>query len=274
MRELPFTLRLGTLAFLSHIWRNDMSKRTAIVTGAGIGLGRATALALAEADYHVIVTDILDEEGAQVVADICEHNLSAEFHHVDVTDTDEVNRVLADVLERFKAIDALVLNAGIARTLPLPSLEDAKWDETLDVNLKGMMRVFRATLPGLRNADKPSVVCISSIVGAVLGWSEHIPYVASKGGVMGLVRSAALELAGDGIRVNGIAPGVIRSAQTLDPVNSLGEEGLVAFAETVPLGRVGDPEDIADVAVFLLSDKARYLTGQIIPVDGGTTISL
>ncbi len=251
-----------------------MSKRTAIVTGAGIGLGRATALALAEADYHVVVTDILDEEGAQVVADIRERNLSAEFHHVDVTDTDAVNRALADVLGRFKAVDALVLNAGIARTLPLPSLEDAEWDETLDVNLKGMMRVFRATLPGLRNADKPSVVCISSIVGAVLGWSEHIPYVASKGGVMGLVRSAALELAGEGIRVNGIAPGVIRSAQTLDPVNSLGEEGLVAFAETVPLGRVGDPEDIADVAVFLLSDKARYLTGQIIPVDGGTTISL
>ena len=147
-----------------------MSKRTAIVTGAGIGLGRATALALAEADYHVVVTDILDEEGAQVVADIRERNLSAEFHHVDVTDTDAVNRALADVLGRFKAIDALVLNAGIARTLPLPSLEDAEWDETLDVNLKGMMRVFRATLPGLRNADKPSVVCISSIVGAVLGW--------------------------------------------------------------------------------------------------------
>ena len=91
---------------------------------------------------------------------------------------------------------------------------------------------------------------------------------------MGLVRSAALEFAGDGIRVNGIAPGVIRSAQTLDPVNSLGEEGLAAFAETVPLGRVGNPEDIADVAVFLLSDKARYLTGQILSVDGGTTISL
>ena len=91
---------------------------------------------------------------------------------------------------------------------------------------------------------------------------------------MGLVRAAALEFAGDGIRVNGIAPGVIRSAQTLDPVNSLGEDGLVAFAQTVPLGRVGDPEDIADVAVFLLSDKARYLTGQVLTVDGGTTISL
>ena len=251
-----------------------MSQRTAIVTGAGIGLGRATALALAEANYHVIVTDILDDEGAQVVAEIQKCGLSAEFHHLDVTNTEAVNRGLTDVLDRFVTLEALVLNAGIARTLPLSSLEDADWDQTLDVNLKGMMRVFRASLPGLLEAEKPSVVCISSIVGAVLGWSEHIPYVASKGGVMGLVRSSALEFASNGIRVNGIAPGVIRSAQTLDPVNSLGEEGLAAFAQTVPLGRVGNPEDIADVAVFLLSDKARYLTGQVIAVDGGTTISL
>ena len=251
-----------------------MTQRIAIVTGSGIGLGRATAMALAEEGYHVVVTDILDQEGTQLVMDIRARSFSAEFHYLDVTDSDAVKSVVGSVFDKFGVIDALVLNAGIARTLPLSSLEDAQWDETMDVNLKGMMRVFRAALPGLRQANKPSVVCISSIVGAVLGWSEHIPYVASKGGVMGLVRSAALEFAGDGIRVNGIAPGVIRSAQTLDPVNSLGEEGLAAFAETVPLGRVGNPEDIADVAVFLLSDKARYLTGQILPVDGGTTISL
>ena len=213
-----------------------MSQRTAIVTGAGIGLGRATALALAEANYHVIVTDILDDEGAQVVAEILKCGLSAEFHHLDVTNTEAVNRVLTDVLDRFVTLEALVLNAGIARTLPLSSLEDADWDQTLDVNLKGMMRVFRASLPGLLEADKSSVVCISSIVGAVLGWSEHIPYVASKGGVMGLVRSAALEFASNGIRVNGIAPGVIRSAQTLDPINSLGEEVWLLLLKPSPLG--------------------------------------
>ena len=251
-----------------------MAEQVALVTGAGIGLGRATALALGDAGYHVVVTDVLEAEGEAVAAEIAGAGGSAEFQHLDVTDTDAANTVVADVVARCGAIDALVLNAGIARTLPLPTLSDAAWDETMEVNLKGMMRVFRAAVPAMQAANKGAVVCISSIVGAVLGWSEHIPYVASKGGVLGLVRSAALEFAGHGIRVNGIAPGVIRSAQTLDPVNSLGEDGLAAFAETVPLGRVGNPEDIADVAVFLLSDKARYLTGQVIPVDGGTTISL
>ncbi len=251
-----------------------MAEQVALVTGAGIGLGRATALALGDAGYHVVVTDVLDAEGEAVAAEIAGAGGSAEFQHLDVTDTDAANTVVGDVVARCGAIDALVLNAGIARTLPLPTLSDAAWDETMEVNLKGMMRVFRAAVPAMQAANKGAVVCISSIVGAVLGWSEHIPYVASKGGVLGLVRSAALEFAGNGIRVNGIAPGVIRSAQTLDPVNSLGEDGLAAFAETVPLGRVGNPEDIADVAVFLLSDKARYLTGQVIPVDGGTTISL
>ena len=251
-----------------------MSAQLALVTGAGIGLGRATALALAGAGYRVMVTDVLKAEGQAVVAEITEGGGLAEFFALDVTDSDAVNTVVSAVQDRYGAIAALVLNAGIARTLPLVNLEDAAWDETMDVNLKGMMRVMRAAVPGMQEKGSGAIVCLSSIVGAVLGWSEHIHYVASKGGVMGMVRAAALEFAGQGIRVNGIAPGVIRSAQTLDPVNSLGEDGLAAFAETVPLGRVGNPEDIADVAVFLLSDKARYLTGQVIPVDGGTTISL
>ncbi len=251
-----------------------MAGKTALVTGAGIGLGRASAIALAEAGYRVIVTDVLSDEGEDCAAGIRDDGGDAEYHYLDVTDSAAASDLVASLEAAHGALSALVLNAGIARTLPLATLTDEQWDETIDVNLKGMMRVLRAAAPGMKRAGEGSVVCLSSIVGSLLGWSEHVPYSASKGGVAGLVRAAALELAPHGIRVNGIAPGVIRSAQTLDPVNSLGEAGLEAFAQTVPLGRVGDPKDIADVAVFLLSDSARYLTGQVLAVDGGTTISL
>jgi 3-oxoacyl-[acyl-carrier protein] reductase len=251
-----------------------MGRKTALVTGAGIGLGRASAIALAAAGYKVFVTDVLADEGEDCAASIRGGGGDAEYHFLDVTDSAAASNLVASLEAEHGALSALVLNAGIARTLPLETLTDEQWDETIDVNLKGMMRVLRAAAPGMKRAGEGAVVCLSSIVGSLLGWSEHIPYSSSKGGVAGLVRAAALELAPHGIRVNGIAPGVIRSAQTLDPVNSLGEAGLEAFAQTVPLGRVGDPKDIADVAVFLLSDSARYLTGQILAVDGGTTISL
>ncbi|EED34275.1 cyclopentanol dehydrogenase [Luminiphilus syltensis NOR5-1B] len=251
-----------------------MSKKTALITGGGIGLGKASAVALAEQGYTVYVTDVLTSEGEETAAAIREAGGDAEFRFLDVTDSDAVTRLVSEIDAEHGSLSALVLNAGIAKTLPLDTLTDDQWDVTLDINLKGMMRVLRAAAPGMKRAGEGAVVCLSSIVGALLGWSEHIPYSSSKGGVAGLVRAAALELAPHQVRVNGIAPGVIRSAQTLDPVNSLGEEGLKAFAGTVPLGRVGDPRDIADVVVFLLSDKARYLTGQVIAVDGGSTISL
>ena len=126
----------------------------------------------------------------------------------------------------------------------------------------------------MREIKRGAIVCHTSVAGTVYGWDEHVPYSAAKGGVAGLVRGLAAELAKDGIRVNGIAPGIIRSAQTLDPYHSVGEEGLKAFASNIPMGRVGQPEDIADVAVFLASDAARYITGQIIVVDGGLMIGL
>lgn len=248
--------------------------KTVVISGAGIGIGRATADAFARERYRVIVTDVLTDEGHAVATAIEDGGGKAKFRAMDVADTGAVNDVIAEVERLYGALDCVVCNAGIARKLPLKSLTDAQWDTTLDVNLKGMMRMIRAAAPAMREAKSESIVCLASIVGTQLGWDEHIPYSAAKAGVAGLVRGVAIELAGDGVRANAIAPGLIRTAQTLDPVNSVGNAGLAAFTPKVPLGRIGDPSEIADVAVFLASDKARYITGQTITVDGGLMVAL
>lgn len=249
-------------------------RKTVIISGAGIGIGKATSEAFAREGYCVVVTDVLVDEARAVAAAIEDKGGKAQFHAMDVADTDAVNAVVAEVEQQFGPLACVVCNAGIAKKLPLATLTDEEWERTLDVDLKGMMRMIRAAAPAMREAKSGSIVCLASIVGTQLGWDEHIPYSAAKGGVAGLVRGVAIELAGDGIRANAIAPGLIRTAQTLDPVNSVGDEGLNAFIPNVPLGRIGDPSDIADVAVFLASDKARYLTGQTITVDGGLMVAL
>jgi 3-oxoacyl-[acyl-carrier protein] reductase len=154
----------------------------------------------------------------------------------------------------------------------LAELTDAKWDHTLDVDLKGIFRVARAAAPAMRQRKSGAIVALSSIMGVAYGWDEHVQYSAAKAGVVGLVRGLAVELAPDGVRVNGIAPGYIRTAQALSEQHSLGPAGLEKAAEFIPMGRVGEPEDIADVIVFLASQAARYITGQIIVVDGGLLV--
>lgn len=251
-----------------------MSKSTVLISGAGIGIGKGMAEAFASADYRVIVTDVLADEGAQVASTLQSSGADAEFHEMDVTNTSQVNEVVASIESNYGPITTVVCNAGIAKKIPLPTMTDEEWDLTIDVDLKGMMRIIRAAAPAMRNAKAGSIICLASIVGTAYGWDEHVPYSAAKAGVSGLVRGVAIELAKDGIRANGIAPGFIRTAQTLDPIHSVGQEGLDAVAPSIPLGRVGDPSDIADVAVFLASDKARYITGQTITVDGGVLVGL
>jgi 3-oxoacyl-[acyl-carrier protein] reductase len=249
-----------------------MAKPIVLITGAGIGIGRATAKAFAGAGYHVVVTDVLREEGAAVADGIKACGGSAEFHALDVTDTARANAVVADVEARLGAFDAIVANAGIAHKVPLAMLSDEKWDHTFEVDLKGIFRVVRAAVPAMVKRGSGAIVALSSIMGVAYGWDEHVHYSAAKAGVVGLVRGLAVELARSGVRVNGIAPGYIRTAQALSREHSLGPEGLEQAASFIPMGRVGEPEDIADVAIFLASPAARYMTGQTIVVDGGLLV--
>jgi 3-oxoacyl-[acyl-carrier protein] reductase len=245
-------------------------KPTALITGAGIGIGAATARAFAAAGYRVIVTDILEEEGRSVADDIGSGEV--EYQRLDVMDTEETNSVVSAVQDRYGPIDTVVANAGIAHRVPLGELSDEKWDHTHEIDLKGVMRVCRAAAPAMQETGRGNMIALSSIMGVAYGWDQHVQYSAAKAGVVGLVRGLAVELARDGIRVNGIAPGYIRTAQALSEEHSLGPEGLERAAEFIPMGRVGEPEDIADVSVFLASEGARYITGQVLVVDGGLLV--
>jgi len=243
-----------------------------LITGAGIGIGRATARAFAKAAYHVVVTDVLKAEGNAVVAEIVAAGGRAEFAFLDVRSTAAADALIADVEKRLGRIDVIVANAGIAHRVPLPELTDEKWDHTFDIDLKGIFRVIRPALAGMKRRGSGAIVCLSSIMGVAYGWDEHVHYSAAKSGVVGLVRGLAVELARSGIRVNGIAPGYIRTAQLLSKEHSLGPEGAEKAGEFIPMGRIGEPEDIADVALFLASNAARYMTGQVVVVDGGLLV--
>ena len=242
-----------------------------LITGAGIGIGRAAALAFAKAGSHVVVTDVLEAQGHAVVAEIGARGGSAEFKMLDVRSTEGADAVVAAVEAQHGRIDTIVANAGIAHRVPLADLTDEKWDHTFDIDLKGIYRTVRPALAGMKARRSGSVIALSSIMGVAYGWDEHVHYSAAKAGVVGLVRGLAVELARDGIRVNGVAPGYIRTAQLLSKEHSLGPDADKAGA-FIPMGRIGEPEDIADVILFLASNGARYMTGQVIVVDGGLLV--
>jgi len=246
--------------------------QSVIITGAGIGIGRATALAFANAGYHVVLTDVLEKEGNATADEIKRNGGSAEFHTLDVRSTEATNAVVADVERRIGPLDVAVGNAGIAHRAPILEMTDEKWDNTHEVDLKGIFRLVRAVGPGMKKRGSGSIVGISSMMGPIYGWDERTHYSAAKAGVTGLIRGLAVELGRHGIRANAIAPGYIRSAQTLSRENSIGPEGLDAVADIVPLQRAGMPDDIADVVLFLASQAARYITGQVIVVDGGLQV--
>lgn len=250
--------------------------KTAIITGAASGIGAATATLFARAGANVVLGWFPGDphDVAPVEQAITAAGGNALAVEVDVRSTAEVKALVEAAAGRFGGVDVMVANAAIARLVPSGELDDERWNALLDVDLAGVFRCFRETIPQLKARGGGRLLATSSIAGAFTGWPEHTHYATAKAGIQGMVRSLAVELGPAQITVNAIAPGVIATPQALDPVNSLGPDGVAAFGQNVPLGRSGVPEDIAAVFLFLASAEAGYVTGQTILVDGGVTLPL
>ena len=245
----------------------DLSGKIVLVTGAQQGIGRAVALRCAAAGADVAVNWLDDEADAKSIADeIRADGRRALTVRGDVGRLAEVEAIVVAVEDRLGLIDVLVNNAGVFPRVPFLELRESDWDYVLDVNLKGSCFCAQAVAKRMVAAGRPGAIINLTSGAAYRGSPRGAHYCASKGGVVSLTRQMALELAPYRIRVNAIAPGLTDTAQ---PRYGSSEEEIAAAAQTIPLGRIAQPDDIARTAVFLASDEAGFTTGQILHVNGG-----
>ena len=239
--------------------------RVALVTGASRGIGRAIAAELAEEGYAVCINYLEHRKEAEALAeDIRSRGSRAIVVQADVSDRAAVEAMVRAAEEALGPVNLLVNNAGIAGQIQFQDITDEQWNRYLGVNLGGARNTIQAVLPHMLHEKAGCIVNISSIWG-LRGASCEVAYACTKAAIVGLTRSLALELAPSHIRVNCVAPGVINT----EMVQVLGQETLRELAQETPLGRLGTPEDIAHAVAFLASDKASFLTGQILAADGG-----
>jgi NAD(P)-dependent dehydrogenase (short-subunit alcohol dehydrogenase family) len=252
---------------------NRLEGKVAVITGAALGLGRAAAVRMAEEGATVAVTDVLEHEGRVLAEELAGRGLKAAFWRLDVSDEADVARVIGKVVSSFGRLDVLINNAGVSgANKPTHELTEAEWDWVQSINVKGVFFCTKHAIPHLRAAGGGSIINLSSIYGLV-GAADVPPYHASKGAVRLMTKNDALIYAPDQIRVNSIHPGFIWTPMVENHLRSLGdlEEGRAATAAQHPLGRMGEPDDIAWGCVYLASDEARFVTGAELVIDGGYT---
>ncbi|MFA6252814.1 MAG: SDR family NAD(P)-dependent oxidoreductase [Patescibacteria group bacterium] len=243
----------------------QLANKIAIVTGASSGIGLAIVEKFLSAGAKVVLSDI--NESGQEIAN--KYGEQAMFIKCDVSKSTEVDALVEQTVKKFGRLDIMVNNAGIATSGTAQDTSDEIWHKTIEVNLSGVFYGLRAAAKIMLAQKSPGVIINMTSIAGTVGFAGSLAYCASKGGITQLTRAAAVDLAKAKIRVNGIAPGVIDTNMTKSYLADSGFQQLVA--NMTPLGHVGQPENIADAALYLASDASSYVTGQILHVDGGWT---
>ena len=244
---------------------NLVTGKVALITGASRGIGRAIARRFAEEGASVAFTYLSSvEKGQALEAELAEFGIRAKGYHSDASDHQAADDLIQQVLADFGRLDVLINNAGVTRDGLLMRMTEAQWDEVITINLKSVFNLTKAAIKPMMRAKVGSIINLTSVVG-IRGNAGQTNYAASKAGIIGFTKSVALELGSRNIRSNAIAPGFIETEMT----GELNEKAVEEWKQSIPLKRGGQPDEVADACLFLASDLSRYITGQVLQVDGG-----
>jgi 3-oxoacyl-[acyl-carrier protein] reductase len=241
-----------------------LKDKVALITGGARGIGRAIAMAFAREGADIVIADVNQEEAEKTAGEIAALGRKSLAIQLDVTDYQKAEEAVNKILDKLGKVDILVNNAGITRDALLLRMNEADWDAVINVNLKGTFNCTKAAARPMIKQRSGKVINIASIIG-IIGNAGQANYAASKAGIIALTKTAAKELAMRNINVNAVAPGFIQTEMTA----RLPEDIKQKMKEAIPLNRFGSPDDVAAVCLFLASEEANYITGQVIVVDGG-----
>ena len=244
----------------------EIQGRVAIVTGAGRGMGRAVALRLAAGGASVVVNDLCLEDADRVAGELKAAGTKSLAVEGDVTSSEDVRRMVKNTTDELGAVHILINNAGVLRPTPVIDIEEDEWDFVVGVNLKGTYLCSRAVLPVMRTEGWGRIVNFSSTAGKNISTVGGAHYTAAKAGILGFTRHLAKEEAGHGITVNSVCPGLIDTEMVRDTISP---ERADAYAASFPIQRLGEPEEVAELVAFLASDRASYITGASLDINGG-----
>jgi NAD(P)-dependent dehydrogenase (short-subunit alcohol dehydrogenase family) len=237
----------------------------ALITGAAQGIGKAIAEGFCKEGAVAVILDINDEKGQAAADELKAAGGKAAYIHCNVADVADIEKAVAAAMEKFGHIDILVNNAGILHGTPIVDITEEEWDRIMDVNLKGMFFMSQKAIIEFKKNGGGKIVNISSLAGRMGGYANGLGYTATKAAMIGLTYGMARRVAGDNINVNSIAPGTTKT----DILKALDPDRIEQLRQSVPLKRLGEPEDIANAVVFLCSEKASWITGAILDVNGG-----